>query len=401
MEKFKYDARDKAGNSVSGIEQAANRNQVLSKLRQAGLFPINIAEVSSQNIKIKKNKLRFNDNERVFFTRQFSNLLDSGMPLAQALNLLTNQTNNPKIKAVCSKLYSKISEGGYLWEALSKYPDIFSRAYVGMVRAAEMGGDIESVFNNLADFNERGKEVKDSVISMLIYPVIIFFVGIATVIFLMVFIIPKMVFMFKESDTALPLITKLLINSSLFLSDYWLVLIVVGVIAVFGLKKIYSRTKNQLFFDRCLYKLPLLGDILKKIAFSRFCYIVSLLTANGMSILDCLEISREVLPHKMLRDAVDEIIAKIRSGGSFSASMKQQEIFPIVMVDMIAVGEQTGRLEKTLRKVADSFDKQIKEDLRRLLNVLEPAIILLIAAIVGGLVAAVLLPIFQLNMQTF
>ncbi len=401
MEKFKYIARDKSGKSISGIEQAANRNQVLSKLRKAGLFPINIEEVSYQKIRFKKNIIKLSDSELVFFTRQFSNLLEAGLPLAQALNLLTNQTNNSKVKDICSKLYSKIFDGGYLWEALGQYPNIFSRAYIGMVRAAEMGGDIESVFSNLADFSERGKEVKDSVISMLIYPIIILFVGIATVIFLMGFIIPKMIFMFKESDMALPLLTQLLISSSLFLSHYWLVLIIVIVLSVFGLRKIYSQTKNQAFFDRCLYQTPLIGEILKKIAFSRFCYIVSLLTVNGMSILDCLDISREVLPHKMLRDAIDDIISKIKSGSSFSSSMKQQDIFPVVMVDMIAVGEQTGRLEKTLRKVADSFDKQIKEDLRRLLNVLEPAIILLVAAIVGVLVAAVLLPIFQLNMQTF
>ncbi|MFH1062884.1 MAG: type II secretion system F family protein [Candidatus Omnitrophota bacterium] len=401
MEKFKYEARDKAGNSVSGIEQAANRNQVLAKLRQSGLFPIKIEEVSEQNIRIKKKKLVFNDNERVFFTRQLSHLLDSGLPLAQALNLLTNQTNNPKIKNICSKLYNKIADGGYLWEALSKYPDIFSRAYVGMVKAAEMGGDIESVFSNLADFIEKKKEVKDAVISMLIYPAIILLVGVATVIFLMTFIIPKMVFMFQEGDMSLPLITKLLISASLFLADYWFVLIIIMVVLFFTLRKSYAQRKNQLFFDRCLYKAPLVGDILKKIAFSRFCYIVSLLSANGMSILDCLDISRDVLPNKMLRDAVDAIIIRIKSGGSFSASMKQEDVFPLVMVDMIAIGEQTGRLEKTLRKVADSFDKQIKEDLRRMLNILEPAIILFIAAIVGALVAAVLLPIFQFNLQTF
>ncbi|MBU1044169.1 MAG: type II secretion system F family protein [Candidatus Omnitrophica bacterium] len=401
MEKFKYDARDKAGNSVSGIEQAANRNQVLSKLRQSGLFPINIEEVSGHNIIIKKNKLRLNDNETVFFTRQLSNLLDAGLPLAQALNLLTNQANNPKIKNICSKLYTKISEGGYLWEALGKYPDVFSRAYVGMVRAAEMGGDVESVFSNLADFIERKKEVKDSVISMLIYPVIILLVGMGTVIFLMTFIIPKMVFMFQEGDIALPVITKLLIGASMFLADYWMGLIIFAILILGGLGKIYSQTKNKLILDNFVYKLPLIGEILRKIAFARFCYIVSLLSANGMSILDCLDISRDVLPNKMLKDSVDAIISRVKSGSSFSVSMKQETIFPLVMVDMIAVGEQTGRLEKTLRKVADSFDKQIKEDLRRLLNVLEPMIILFIAFIVGALVAAVLLPIFQFNLQTF
>lgn len=401
MEKFKYEARDKAGNSVSGIEQAANRNEVLAKLRQSELFPIKIEEVSEQNIKIKKNKLVFNDNERVFFTRQLSHLLDSGLPLAQALKLLTNQTNNPKIKNICAKLYDKIADGGYLWEALSRYPDIFSRSYVGMVKAAEMGGEIESVFSNLADFMERKKEVKDSVISMIIYPAIILLVGLATVIFLMTFIIPKMVFMFQEGDMALPIITQLLISTSLFLTKYWWIIIFILAMLVFGLRKLYAQNKNQLLFDRWLYQAPLIGEILKKIAFAQFCYIVSLLSANGMTILDCLDISRDVLPNKMLRDSIDAIIIRIKSGGSFSASMKQEDIFPLVMVDMIAIGEQTGHLENTLRKVADSFDKQIKEDLRRFLNILEPAIILFIAVIVGALVAAVLLPIFQFNLQTF
>jgi type II secretory pathway component PulF len=401
MEKFKYEARDKYGNRVAGVKTAVNRDQVIAQLRQSELYPINITETSSYSINIIKGRIKFNDNELIFFTRQVSNLLDSGLPLAKAILLLTNQTNNPKIKKICANLNAKISEGGYLWQAMGQYPEIFDKAYIGMVKAAELGVNMELVFENLADYLERKKDVKDSVISMLLYPIIIFIVGIITIFFLITFIVPKMAFMFDAQQMPLPLITKLLLSTSMFLSKYWMLVLLGVVLFILGLRQLYYQSNVKLIADRYLYKVPLIGRILGQIAFSRFSYIVGLLSSNGMSILECLDISRDVLPNQLLKKSMSSVIEKVRAGGSLSDSMKQDNVFPPVMVDMIGIGEQTGQLEKALHKVSISFDKQVKQQLKQFLNILEPAIILLVALAVGFLVGAILLPIFQFNLQSF
>jgi type II secretory pathway component PulF len=401
MEKFKYEARDKEGNLVTGVETAVDRDQVIAKLRHSELYPISIVATSNYSINIIKGKIKFNDNELIFFTRQVSNLLDSGLPLAKAIHLLTNQTNNPKIKKICAKLHAKISEGGYLWQAMAQYPESFDKAYIGMVKAAELGANMEQVFENLADYLERKKDVKDAVISMLLYPIIIFIIGIITVFFLMTFIVPKMAFMFDAQQISLPLITKLLLSTSTFLSKYWMFVILGVVLIVLVLRQLYVQKNVKVVIDKYLYELPLVGQIFGQIAFSKFSYIVGLLSSNGMSIIECLDISREVLPNQLLKKSMSSVIEKVKAGGSLSASMKQDAVFPLVMVDMIGIGEQTGQLEKALHKVSISYDKQVKQQLKQLLNILEPAIILLIALVVGFLVGAILLPIFQFNLQSF
>ena len=396
---FKYEARDKTGRLKTGSEVANNRNSVVEKLRQQDLFPISIEPLKNKTKEIKFSSVAFKDQELVFFTRQISNLLDSGVSLVRALSLLINQTKNPNIKAITTKIYDQVSGGGYFWESLNQYPRIFSRLYIGMVKAGETGGNLEKVMENLADFMEQKTEVKQTIISMLIYPVVVLLVGLATVIFLMSFIIPKMLFIFSDLQQSLPAVTKVLIASSTFLTKYWWLVIVLFAGLGIAIKQIYRQEKTRLVFDELLYKSPLIGEILQKITFSRLSYVLGLLLSNGLSILDCLDISKDIIANSMLRQKVENMRMQVSQGSSLSESLGQTKLFPQVMVDMIGVGEETGRLEQALLKIARVYEKETTQQIKRMLNILEPALILFMALIVGMLVMAILLPLFEFNLQ--
>ena len=401
MEKFKYEARDRAGNQISGFELAEDKNEVINILRSKELFPINIQPAAAGGAELFKGKIRIKEDELVFFTRQLADLIESNLPLPQAINLLKKQTNNLRIKTICSKLYAKINKGGYLWEALSEYPSVFSAQYIGMVKAAEMGADMSRVLDNLAAFLEKKKEAREAVVSMLLYPMIVFILGIATVLFLIIFIVPKMVFMFESQQISLPLITRGLISMSRFLAKYWIIIAAVLAVVFFAAKSACSKKNIKKRFEMSILKLPFVSLVYTRISFSRFCYILGLLLSTGMQIIEGLTLCREILALEVFKDSLSAVISRVRSGDSLSNSMSNDPLFPAIMVDMIAIGEQTGKIEHSLQKIADSFDKQLKQQLKSFLNVLEPLIILFIALLVGMLVTAVLLPIFQFNLQTF
>ncbi len=396
MISFKYQARDKAGKYISGIEQANTRSSVIEQLRSRGLFPINVEQVKYSE-KVEGSGL--SDRELVFFTRQLSNLLGSGVPLARALDLIKNQTKNHKIKQVSEVIHSEVAEGGYFWEALAKYPAIFSRVYIGMVKAAELGGDLKGVFNHLADFMERKKETRDSLVSMLVYPFIVLGTGVVTVIFLLSFVIPKMLFIFTSNDAELPLMTKLLIALSLFFSRYWWLLFLLSIALFFAVRIMYRQEKTRLFLDQFVFQIPWIGQTLQKAVLARFSYVLGLLLSNGLSILECLDIARDVIQNKLIRLKVENVRFKVSQGSSLFASMGQENFFPQAMLDMILIGEETGGLEQSLLKIAEIYDKEMKEETKRMLTIIEPALIFFIAAIVGLLVMAMLLPIFQFNLQ--
>jgi len=399
MAQFKYQARDKTGKHISGVEEALEYAAAVETLRERGLFPIMIEPVNPVTGPAAADTVRLSETDLVFLTRQISNLLGAGVSLPRALDMLMHQTNTSAIRRICTALYDSITGGETLWENLAKYPSVFPRVYVGMVKAAELGGDMEKVFEHLADYMEQKKELRDTLISMLMYPFIVLAVGLGAVIFLMTFVIPRMIFVFFDSDMPLPLLTKLLIAGSMFLSRWWWLIVLAVIGGGIALGSVVRQRKYRVKIEELVYRAPWLGQVLQKIIFIRFCYVMSMLLSNGLSILHCLDISRESIPSKIVLDKLDNVRQRVAQGGALSVSMRQEKIFPAAMVDMIAVGEETGFLERTLGKVARIYDKEVREEIKRMLTITEPVLILAVAVVVGLLVAAMLLPIFQFNLN--
>jgi type II secretory pathway component PulF len=396
---FKYQARDKQGKFITGSRQASDRDSVIGYLRENELFPIGIEEIRSQAKRLGVVSSRLKDKEITFFTRQLCNLLDSGIPLPRSLSILVNQTKNQKLRHVIAKIKDEVSRGGYFWESLSKYPEVFSRLYVSMVKAGETGAGLEKVMKNLADFVEQKREIKNTLTSMLIYPSILLLVGIGTIFFLMTFVMPRMIFMFSDISHSLPLITKFLIAISMFLSRYWWLLLFLFAVGIFVIKRLYSQGQGRLRFEQFLHKLPLIGETLQKVIFARFTRILGLALSNGISILDSLDVAQEVVQNQLIAKSLADVQVQVSQGSALSASLTQAKIFPPIMVDMASVGEETGHLEEALLKIAQIYDRESQEEIKRLLSLLEPILIFLLAVGVGFLVMAMLLPILQMNLQ--
>jgi general secretion pathway protein F len=399
MAVFRYQARDKQGKLITGSREATERDSVISYLRENRLFPVSIEEARPQKESLAIRFYGRNDREIAFFTRQLSNLLGSGISLPRSLTILVNQIKNPKTKAIISKISDEVSGGGYFWEALSKYPGFFPRLYVSTVKAGEAGAGLEGAITSLADFAEQKRELRETLTSMLIYPAILLFVGIGTIIFLMAFVVPRLTFIFADTGQTLPLITRILIASSMFLAGYWWLLLFLLAIGIFIFKRLYSQEGARLRFEHFLFKAPLLGEALQKAILARFSRILGLVLSNGIAILDGLDIAREVVQNKLVSQSLADVQRQVSQGSSFSASLTRAKIFPPIMVDMVSVGEETGRLEQALLKIAATYDKESGQEIKRLLSLLEPALILVLALGVCFLVMAMLLPIFQMNLQ--
>ncbi|OPX29195.1 MAG: hypothetical protein B1H08_04435 [Candidatus Omnitrophica bacterium 4484_171] len=400
MSVFKYSGRDSNGKLITGVKNADSRASVITQLRQNNIFPISIEEQKPSPKLIRLKRFRLKNKDVTVFTRQLSNLLGSGVLLRRALTILGNRIMDSEVKSIISQVNEHVVGGGSLWEALSRYPDIFSSLYVNMIKAGEASGTLDKVINSLADFYETKKELKGALVSMLIYPVILAVVGLGTVIFLMTYVIPRMLFIFEGINTPLPLITKILIRSSLLMAKYWWLLILCALAVFVVVRSMFAKDNVRMAWDEFMLKVPFAGRIIRKLIFARFTEILGLCLSNGISILESLDIAKGVIQNKFIARKLSDVIVGVSQGTSLSASLYKAKVFPSAMLDMIAVSEEIGKPEESLSKISQTYNKEVSQEIRRFLELLEPAIIFLLALGIGFLVMAVLLPIFQINLQS-
>ena len=400
MSVFKYSGRDSNGKLITGVKNADSRASVITQLRQNNIFPISIEEQKPSPKLIRLKRFRLKNKDVTVFTRQLSNLLGSGVLLRRALTILGNRIMDSEVKSIISQVNEHVVGGGSLWEALSRYPDIFSSLYVNMIKAGEASGTLDKVINSLADFYETKKELKGALVSMLIYPVILAVVGLGTVIFLMTYVIPRMLFIFEGINTPLPLITKILIRSSLLMAKYWWLLILCALAVFVVVRSMFAKDNVRMAWDEFMLKVPFAGRIIRKLIFARFTEILGLCLSNGIPILESLDIAKGVIQNKFIARKLSDVIVGVSQGTSLSASLYKAKVFPSAMLDMIAVSEEIGKPEESLSKISQTYNKEVSQEIRRFLELLEPAIIFLLALGIGFLVMAVLLPIFQINLQS-
>ena len=393
MPTFTYTARDAKGDLKTATIDAANREDVVQQLRR---LRMNIVKVEEQSKTKQKTGGSISMRDIVIFTRQFSTMINSGLPLVQALDILSKQSENKALQAVTRQVVFDVESGHTVADALGKHPKAFSDLYVNMVAAGEAGGILDTILMRLATFMEKNDALVRKVKGAMIYPGVIMSVAGIAITVLLIFVIPVFKNMFGAVGLALPLPTRVVITMSEILVGYWWLIGAALVGAFFALKKYYATSKGQLVLDRLLLKAPILGDVLRKSAVSRFTRTLGTLISSGVSILDGLEITAKTAGNRVISDAIMASRSSIAGGDTISAPLAKSNVFPPMVISMIAVGEQTGGLDEMLAKVADFYDEEVDSAVSNLLSMLEPVMIVFLGVVVGGMVVAMYLPIFDM-----
>lgn len=400
MAKFLYKAKEGPDRVIEGTMEAESREQVLDRLQAMGYFPVSIREETPAQEKAFAfiGEARIRRNDLAIFTRQLSDLLDSGITLFKALHLIEEQTENFPMRQLISTLATEIKEGRRFSETLTRFPGVFSRLYVALVRAGEVGGMLERVLAGLADYLEREQEMYAKVRAALAYPLLMLAVGLATIFILMSFVIPRLVAMFKGLGQSLPLPTLILINISSFLQHFWWLILAVFVLIFFGIDRRAKTKEGKLFFDQLKLKLPLFGELMKKSEIARFGRTLSTLLGNGVPMLVSLDTVVPVVNNALIQKEVERMFNEVRDGSSLSKTIAKSPYFPPLVANMIAVGEEGGVLERSLLKVSESYEREVERIVKVITSLIEPIMILAMGSIVGFIVISMLLPIFQINL---
>ena len=392
MATFTYTARAFNGDLRTATIDASSRDDVIAQLRKQRLSVVKIDQDASK--KIGKGSIKTRDV--VIFTRQFSTMINSGLPLVQALTILAEQTDNKALAEVTKKVVFDVESGNTVADALSKHPRAFTNLYVNMVAAGEAGGILDTILMRLATFLEKNDALVRKVKGAMIYPTVIMSVAGIAVVVLLIFVIPVFAGMFASGGMALPLPTRIVIGASGFLKAYWWVIGAVGIVGGYTGKKYYATNNGKLVIDRFMLRVPVLGDVLRKSAVSRFTRTLGTLISSGVSILEGLEITAKTAGNRVIQDAIMQSRSSIAGGDTIAQPLQKSKVFPPMVISMIAVGEQTGGLDEMLSKIADFYDEEVDAAVSNLLSLLEPIMIVFLGVVVGGMVVAMYLPIFDM-----
>jgi type IV pilus assembly protein PilC len=393
MPAFSYTARTAQGELKNATIEAASKDDAVAQLRKMRMNVVKVEEASKGKSKTKGS---IGMRDIVIFTRQFSTMINSGLPLVQALDILSKQSENPVLQNVTRQVVFDVESGHTVADALARHPNAFTELYVNMVAAGEAGGILDTILMRLATFMEKNDALVRKVKGAMIYPGVIMGVAGAAITVLLLFVIPTFESMFASVGLALPLPTRIVIALSKFLQGYWWALIIGGFVGFRSFKSYYATSNGQLAIDKLLLRAPVLGDVLRKSAVSRFTRTLGTLISSGVSILDGLEITAKTAGNRVVSDAILASRSSIAGGDTISAPLAKSGVFPPMVISMIAVGEQTGGLDEMLSKIADFYDEEVDAAVSGLLSLLEPMMIVFLGVVVGGMVVAMYLPIFDM-----
>lgn len=403
MPQFAYKAKKDDGSVVTGTLQAESERSALDSLGRMGVFPLQIEsrdedKAAARDQAAPRQVARSVKSADIsLFTRQLADLLRAGVPLNRALHTLATQTTNLTLAETVRDIEKQVSGGTTLHEALARFPRTFSGLYVSMVRAGETGGFLEDVLHRLALFIEKDQELRSRISSAMAYPILLIVIGTFAIAFLMVFFIPRFSEIFKKMGDGLPLPTQIVMGVSYFMRDYWMFVCMGLVALMFGWTRLMAVAPGRRVIDRFKIRIPLFGDIVRKNAVSRFARTLGTLLKSGVSILSALEISKAAMANAVLMEDIDEASAGVKQGKGLAEILRQSRYFPPMVTDMIAVGEEGGNLDEVLVNVADSYDVQVERAVRVFVALFEPALLLVMATLVGFIVIAMLLPVFTLS----
>jgi type IV pilus assembly protein PilC len=395
MPLFEYTARNLKGDLVKDSVDLPTREDVVAHLRKNRLVVVQVRQ-APRAMAMPRLGGGVKTRDVVVFTRQFATMINAGLPLVQSLDILAQQTENKTLAGVTRQVVYDVESGQTLADALRKHPKAFSDLYVNMVAAGEAGGILDTILQRLAQFLEKNDAIIRKVKGAMVYPAVIMTVAVVAVAVLLIFVIPTFQNMFASVQLELPLPTRIVIGMSSVLKSYWWAIIGAMGLIVFSINRYYKTAAGRLQIDGFLLKFPVLGDVLRKSAVSRFTRTLGTLISSGVSILDGLEITARTAGNMVIHNAVMESRQSIASGDTISAPLARSKVFPPMVISMIAVGEQTGGLDEMLSKIADFYDEEVDAAVGTLLSLMEPIMIVVLGVIVGGMVVAMYLPIFDM-----
>jgi type IV pilus assembly protein PilC len=391
---FIYSAKTVTGDIQTGNVDLPSRDAVIGYLRRQRLIPVTVREKPKDVTMPFGRRVRM--KEIVHFTRQFATMVNSGLPLVQCLDILAQQSENKFLSRSVREVQADVESGATLADALRNHPKVFSDLYVNMVAAGEAGGILDTVLLRLSVFMEKNEALVRKVKGAMIYPGVILSVAVVAVTVLLVFVIPTFESMFTSVDMQLPAPTRFVIWMSDALKNYWWLMLGLILAGAWTLRLYYKTSTGRLALDRLLLRVPIVGDLLRKTAVARFTRTLGTLLSSGVSILDGLEITARTAGNRVIHDAVMRSRSSIAGGETIAEPLKESGVFPPMVTQMINVGEQTGTIDEMLDKIADFYDDEVDTAVEALLSAMEPMLIVFLGVIVGGMIVAMYLPIFDM-----
>jgi type IV pilus assembly protein PilC len=397
MPVYEYVAKDSAGRSFRGNLEAGDKQAAMAKLHSDNLTIISISEAASghRRFKFGKNKVKMDD--LVVFSRQLATMVDAGIPILGSLDILSQQSESIVLKEVLTKVRNDVEVGFSLSNAFAKHPTVFSDLYISMVRAGESSGMLDDILDRLATYLEKTSALQKKIKSALVYPGVVTFMAMAITVLLLYKVIPVFKDIFSGFGAKLPVPTLVLIAVSDIFRKYFPVVIAVLVVLGVLAKRHLNTKKGRFQFDQLILKLPVFGMLFKKVAVSKFSRTLSTLVKSGVPILSSLEVVGKTCGNMVFEAAIEKVRLGVREGESIALPLEKNKVFPPMVVKMIAVGEQTGELEKMLSKVADFYDEQVDTAVSGLTSLIEPLIIAFLGIVIGGIVICMFMPIFKLS----
>lgn len=395
MPYFAYTAVDSSGRQVKAVMEAEHEALVLGRLREQQLRVVDIKELKKRKAAtIGKQKLKM--KSLVVFSRQFATMIDAGIPILRCLEILSSQTKDPVLKPTLEAVTGDVKGGMTLNEALAKHPNVFSKLYVNMIRAAEIGGILDTILDRLSGFLEYEAEVKGKIKSAMMYPVLVLIFSQVMLFVLFSFVLPKFKDIFDGMDVELPAITAALFAMGDFMQKSWWMILIALAAAIFGLKSYAKTPKGRYQADWLKLKFPIMGELSLKMSVARFCRTLGTLINSGVPMMRSLEIVAETLQNQVLTTAVDQTRLSIREGNKLSQPLAASGLFPTMVTHMIDVGEESGRLSEMLVKVGDFYDSEVEQTVKGLTSMIEPLLIIFLGVVVGFIAISVMTPIFKL-----
>jgi type IV pilus assembly protein PilC len=397
MSLFRYLAKDPTGRSVSATAEADNERALVSTLRKRGLVVLDVSEEVRTPVGIKKGRRKVKAGDLVVFSRQLATMVDAGLPLVQALDTLAGQSESPSLKLVLEDVVKNIEQGANFSEAISGFPKVFSSLFVNMVRAGEASGTLAEILERVAGYMEAALALKRKVRSAMIYPAIVSGMAVIITSVLLLKVIPVFGNIYESFGSALPMPTQMLLDFSGFLRAYFPFAMGALVVGIFALRKYVKTESGALRLDKFKFNLPVFGPIFRKVAVSRFSRTLSVLVKSGVPILSALDIVAKTAGNKLIERAVNQAMEEIKKGENIADPLASSQVFPPMVTKMIAVGEESGKLEVMLSKISDFYDSQVDAAVSGLTSLIEPLLIAFLGIVVGGIVICMFLPIFKLS----
>lgn len=399
MAKFAWEGKNRSGQAQKGEMEAPDEAAVAAALRRQGLMPGKIKEAGKgldMEIKVPGFGGKVTTKDLVVFTRQFATMIDAGLPLVQCLDILSRQQDKKIFKDMLIQVKESVESGSTFADALKKHPKAFDNLFVNLVAAGEVGGILDTILNRLAAYLEKAQKLKKKVKSAMTYPATIVGIALVVISVILMFVIPAFEKMFADFGSALPAPTQIVINLSNFVQDYILAIIIAIIVLIFAIKKIYATEKGRDFIDDKVLKLPIFGILLRKVAVAKFTRTLGTMISSGVPILDGLEIVAKTAGNRTIEKAIYKVKQSISEGKTIAEPLEKSGVFPPMVCQMIAVGEQSGSIDTMLNKIADFYDDEVDDAVGNLTAMMEPMLMLFLGTTVGGLVIAMYLPIFKI-----